>query len=208
MTTKDRIVAAAEVMFARNGYDGTSLRDITEMAGANVAAVNYHFGSKENLLIAVLNRVVVPINDERIERLNALEAAGNPDVMRILEAFLLPDLHALQALRDRNPTLPRFVSRMYGEGSKLMNEVVGAQFAVVRQRFNTALARALPRLDVEEIDFRLYCIVGIVVYLFAGVEGPGLPGLSGIDIEEDLSRLLHVAGSIMNAPNLEEVAPK
>ena len=64
--TKTRILETAESLFARHGYAATSLRDITEAAGANVAAVNYHFGSKEALLVAVLDRTVGPIGPRRI----------------------------------------------------------------------------------------------------------------------------------------------
>ncbi|MCZ6663464.1 MAG: TetR family transcriptional regulator, partial [Actinobacteria bacterium] len=78
--TKERIVRAAEILFAKEGYAGTSLRQITESAGVNIAAVNYHFGSKENLLIEILDRVVGPINAERLLLLDEAQAEGTPDI--------------------------------------------------------------------------------------------------------------------------------
>lgn len=205
MSTKNRILETAEVLFAVNGYEGTSLRDITERAGVNVAAVNYHFGSKEKLLTALLDRVIAPINVERLRLLEAASSDGPPDLNQILTAFLLPDLHCLATLRDRNRDLPRFVARMYSEGSPLMEEVIGAQFAEVGKRFASALTVALPELDQAEIAYRISCIVGIVVYMFSGVEARGMAPLTTGDVDADLARLLAVTRSIMTAP-VEEVA--
>lgn len=205
MSTKDRIIEAAEILFALNGYDGTSLRDITERASVNVAAVNYHFGSKEKLLIELLDRIIAPINTERLEMLEEASTDGPPDLEQILTAFLLPDLTSLNRLRARNPDLPRFVSRMYSEASPLMGKIVGRQFAEISERFGEAFARALPELSPAEISFRLSCIVGIVVYLFAGVEAPGVAPLATGDVNTDLARLLAVTRSIMTAPVGEAV---
>lgn len=202
MATRDRIIEAAEVLFAVNGYDGTSLRDITEQAGVNVAAVNYHFGSKENLLADLLDRIISPINEERLE---LLAARADDDIDSVLRAFLLPDLHALEKLAGRHPDLPRFVSRMYSENSPLMHRVIGAQFAEVGERFGAAFAASLPGHDETEISFRLSCVVAIVVYLFAGVQAPGMAQLTTGSTEQDLARLLSVTRSIMTAV-IEEVA--
>ena len=74
--TRDRILDAAERLFAQQGFDLTSLRALTTEADVNLAAVNYHFGSKERLFEAVLARLIAPINAERLARLDALEAKG------------------------------------------------------------------------------------------------------------------------------------
>lgn len=203
MSTKERIIETAEVLFARNGYAGTSLRDITEDAGVNVAAVNYHFGSKEGLLAAILDRVVVPLNEERLRLLVEASREGPPDLDQILVAFLLPDLESIRDLRERNPDLPRFVSRMYSDDSPLMRDMIGGQFAEMGRQFGKAFAGTLPGLGEEEITFRLSCLVGIVVYMFAGVEAPGVVPLATGDIDTDLPRLLAVAKSILTAPARE-----
>jgi AcrR family transcriptional regulator len=200
MSTKERIVRTAEVLFAVNGYEGTSLRDITEKARVNVAAVNYHFGSKEGLLTEILDLVITPINAERLRLLEEASVEGPPDLEQILVAFLLPDLQSMEELRARNPDLPRFVSRMYSEDSPLMREVIGGQFAEMRGEFGKAFAMALPELTEEEIAFRVSCIVGIVVYMCAGVEAPGVAPLATGDVATDLPRLLAVTESILTAP--------
>src|SRR5512138_1669857 len=94
-TTKDRILDAAERLFAERGYDGTSLRAITAAAGANLAAVNYHFRSKESLMRALFSRRLGALNRERLELLRRLEveAAGAPvPVERLVRVLLEPPL--------------------------------------------------------------------------------------------------------------------
>src|SRR5271166_1991773 len=93
MTTKDRILDAAERLFARDGIEATSLRTITAEAGANLAAVNYHFQSKDALVKSVVARRVCPVNERRLALLDACEAAagdGPLPVEQVLDAFLRP----------------------------------------------------------------------------------------------------------------------
>lgn len=198
--TRDRIVRAAEVLFARDGYTETSLRQITETAGVNLAAVNYHFGTKEQLLIEILDRVVTPINDERLALLDEAESGGVPDVVQVMTAFLLPDLRAIARLQARDPAMPHFVSRMYSEGSELMGRVMGRQFAETQARFYEAFARALPELGPEEIAWRLHCVVGMVVYLFGSAGSSVMPQMLGGDVDDDLVRLLRVTIPMVSAP--------
>ena len=88
--TRERLLAAAGRLFAEQGYAATSLRDITRVADANVAAVNYHFGSKEGLLLASLHATLDPINEERMRALDArlAELDGEPvpleELLRIM----------------------------------------------------------------------------------------------------------------------------
>ena len=91
--TKEQILDVAERLFADRGFPATPLRDITSEAGVNLASVNYHFGSKEALLAAVLERRLRPVNARRLELLDAIEsAAGNgaPNAEEVIRAFSLP----------------------------------------------------------------------------------------------------------------------
>ena len=207
-TTREDILKTAEILFARQGYAETSLRQITEEAGVNIAAVNYHFRSKENLLVEILDRIVAPLNSARLELLDEFEADGIPGVEQILTAFLLPDLQLIEELRGRDPDLPRFVSRMYSEASDLMARVVGRQFGEVQERFYAAFGRAIPDATREDIAWRLHCVVGIVLFLFASVRPPGSPLMVGEDIKTDLRRLLEVTTPVMVAASLGVVTSK
>src|SRR5579863_6114927 len=86
--TKSKILDIAEELFGRNGFEATSLRDITAEADVNLAAVNYHFQSKDSLIDAVIARRVEPINQKRREMLAA--AGPDPTLKQILVAFLSP----------------------------------------------------------------------------------------------------------------------
>src|ERR1700685_813919 len=86
--TKTRILDAAEKLFGQNGFDATSLRDITAEAQVNLAAVNYHFQSKDSLIDAVIVRRIEPVNRRRLEMLDA--AGPHPTLEQILTAFMAP----------------------------------------------------------------------------------------------------------------------
>src|SRR6185437_630203 len=77
VATKDRILRAAEELFARRGFDGSSLRELTSAAGVNLAAVSYHFGCKEKLIEKVLRRRLDQLNTQRMAALDHVE--GRPD---------------------------------------------------------------------------------------------------------------------------------
>src|ERR1041385_1313233 len=112
--TKERILDTAEKLFSEQGYDATSLRQIINEAGVNLAAIHYHFGSKEELLDELIMRRAVPVNEKRIELLNAVLAeAGNgpPAIEKVLEAFFVP----MSEKADNNPQFVRVMGRMYAE---------------------------------------------------------------------------------------------
>ena len=74
--TRLALLDAAERLFSQNGIEGTSVREITRAARANLGAINYHFGTKDRLALEVFARRIEPVNRERIARLDALEARG------------------------------------------------------------------------------------------------------------------------------------
>jgi len=89
--TKERLLDAAERLFAEHGFQGASMRAVTQRAGTAVSAANYHFGSKEELVVAVIRRRVQPINDQRLARLDEVEAGATvPSVEAIIDAFFRP----------------------------------------------------------------------------------------------------------------------
>src|SRR5215472_3578898 len=98
MNTKTKILNTAERLFAHHGIEATSLRAITAQAGVNLAAVNYHFQSKEALLHAVIARRVEPMNQKRLALLDASEAEAGPGPLpleKVLDAFLRPVFEVL-----------------------------------------------------------------------------------------------------------------
>src|SRR5438105_15088177 len=95
--TRSRILDVAEQLFSEQGFDRVSIRDITRKARVNLAAINYHFGTKEDLIGAVFERRVVPVNEARLAALDMVEkSAGKriPKLEAILEAFIRPALQS------------------------------------------------------------------------------------------------------------------
>ena len=107
--TRTRILDAAEELFMQHGFEGTSMRHLTARAGVNLAAVNYHFGSKEELFRAVVRRVMAPVTDEHRQRIEKLEGR-EPSVKELLEGFVTPFTRLMSGQEDRS--LARLVGRI------------------------------------------------------------------------------------------------
>lgn len=162
--TKVRIMDAAERLFALQGVDATSLREITRAAAVNLAAVNYHFGSKEGLIHAALRRRVQPINEERLRLLAAYEASvpqGSPlELEQVLAAFLRPVFDVHRAARD--PLFLRLIGRIYSETSPGLRELFLRELSAVLHRYLAALGRALPKASPDDLHWGLFFTVGIM----------------------------------------------
>jgi AcrR family transcriptional regulator len=196
--TKDRILDAAEKAFAESGYGGTSLRSIIANAAVNLAAVHYHFGSKEELLKAVIMRRAGPVNVERLAMLDECErAAGSKpaELERVLEAFLVPTFRmARQPGGDR---VVRLMGRLYVED--VIPRLVTAEFSEAVSRFVNALRRAVPDLPPEELRSRIHLAIGAMSQALRGA--PYLPPLSGeAEVEETVDRLVAFLSAGFRAP--------
>lgn len=157
--TKERLLDVAERLFAEEGFEAVSLRAITAEAGANLAAVNYHFGSKEALVGAVVARQVEPINRRRLE---LLEVAC--DARSIVAAFLDPVL--CEAARD-GVDCSRFcklMSRCTAARDGRISELIMGQFHEVVAKFVAALRGACPGLSSEVVHLRLLFAAGAMAH--------------------------------------------
>lgn len=167
-STKDRILDAAERLFADKGFPDTSLRTITAEAGANLAAVNYYFQSKDALIQAVFARRLGPLNAERLTMLDACEArAGNgpPPLEEILRAFLEP---VFRVGHPHASTFGHLLGRMYLDPGDLFERIFREQFSAAKVRFIAAFQRALPELPPEELFWRLHFLIGALAHAMAG----------------------------------------
>ena len=170
--TKDRILDVAERLFADSGYSATSLRDITREANANLASVNYHFGSKEALLAAILDRRFAVINQLRLDRLDQLEATsgpGGPRLEEIVRAFLSPPFEMRSEWGESGRKFLRFVGRIHSETDEI-REVFGKLFKPVMSRFTGAFLNALPDLDPDEVEWRAHFLVGAMAHTMTWCE--------------------------------------
>jgi AcrR family transcriptional regulator len=164
--TKERILDAAEALFAERGFHETSLRQITTTAEVNLAAVNYHFQSKDSLIEAVLLRKLEPINRRRLEMLDRLEAGlgdKTPTLEQVFTAFLEPVFEARSAgvaLRS----FPVLMARLYMEPGGLFDHIWSRLFAAVARRFRVALVRAMPELGETEIGWAMHFSIGAMAH--------------------------------------------
>ncbi|HXH03402.1 MAG TPA: TetR/AcrR family transcriptional regulator [Candidatus Competibacteraceae bacterium] len=168
--TRERILEAAEALFAEHGFSRTSLRAITARAGVNLAAVNYHFGSKHALIQAIFTRRLEPINQERLARLEALRRQGRADLEAILEAFIAP---TLKSEKDHHPGEVRFMrllGRTHAGAADALRDFVHGLYAEVLAAFEQALVEALPELPRLELHWRLHFLMGVVSFTMAGTD--------------------------------------
>jgi AcrR family transcriptional regulator len=162
-TISERLLDAAEHLFARQGIRGTSLREITEKAGSNVAAVNYYFRSKEALVEAVYERSFRPLNDERLRLLTRAEteAGGSPVTLEsILRAFFEPMVRAW--IKNQNFIL--LVGRRQHEPDSKLGGFIAELYGETVRRFLVAAKKALPEVPEEDLFFWLHFLFGGVVY--------------------------------------------
>jgi AcrR family transcriptional regulator len=206
--TRERLLNAAEQLFAEHGISGTTLRALTRAANANLAAVHYHFGGKEGLLDAVVERRATPMNQERIRELDELErsaGSGAPAVEDILRAFFLPGLRTIE--REEPETidlLTRLSARITCEPPEAIEALVRKHFGEVMRRFVEALQRALRELRKEVVDDRFRFVIGTLSHVFSGTFDldviPGHPVCDATD-EERIQHLIVFLAAGLRAPS-------
>ena len=167
--TRTRILDAAEELFMLHGFEGTSMRLLTAKAGVNLAAVNYHFGSKDALIEALFRRRLDPMNLERIAELDRLEAGGSVTPDAIIRAFVGPSLRMVEdAKHGRN--FIRLLGRTYTEPAKAVRALIGQMYAPTMERYKAALERALPQMPRDELVWRMHFMFGTLAYTLAATD--------------------------------------
>ena len=168
-TTKEKLLDAAEKLFARKGFHATSLREITGEAGVDLALVNYHFGGKKPLFAAVLERRGAVLNEERLRRLAAVREAAAPQAASpeaVIGAFFDP---ILDFLDHAGPgwhsyfSLLAWVNNSPEWGRRLMSKTFDA---TVRE-FIRALMQSLPAAAPEDIFWGYNFLTGALTLSLA-----------------------------------------
>ena len=165
-STKDRILGAAEELFAQFGFSGTSLRQVTSRADVNIAAVNYHFGSKENLVNEVFRRRMDDMTAQRLQALKAAVEQHPGELEPILAAFVEPAL-ALAQDRHGGGAFVRVVARAYAEKNDSLRKFLSDHYGHVLRDFAKAIGACLPGLSKEELYWRLDFLAGALTYAMA-----------------------------------------
>lgn len=166
--TKERILGAAELLFAEHGFSETSLRLITQQADVNLAAVNYHFGSKNSLIQSVLMRYLscfMPSLDSKLSTL--AHAQTDPSPNQVFEAFIEP-LMSLNQLSDKGTiTFIQLLGRGYSDGQGHLRWFITQHFGPTLSLFSQVVRRAYPQLTPLDIFWRLHFTLGSLVFTMA-----------------------------------------
>ena len=171
--TRVRILDAAEALFTEQGFEATTLRQITGAAEVNLAAVNYHFGSKEELIREVFRRRLTWLNQRRLQELDRLEAeaAGGPlKPSQILEVFFGVALKMAADTSGGGRAFLRLLGRTYSKPSEFVRGFLAEEYAAVINRFKAALIKALPGVPGEEILWRFHFMLGAMSYAISGTD--------------------------------------
>lgn len=165
-STKDRILSAAEELFAQHGFAGTSLRQVTSQADVNIAAVNYHFGSKDNLVNEVFRRRMDEMTSDRLARLERARQEHPGELGPVLAAFVEPAL-AMAQDRHNGGAFVRVIARAYAEKNDNLRKFLSDHYGHVLREFARAIAACLPGLSKEELYWRLDFLAGALTYAMA-----------------------------------------
>lgn len=182
--TRSRILDAAERLFMEHGFEATTLRTITAAAAVNLAAVNYHFGSKEALIQEVFRRRLALLNGRLIAALDRLEAEAGKEPVRpsqIVEAFFGEALGMAADCREGGRIFMRLLGRTFTEPNEFVRAFLAREYAEPVARYKAALFRALPDTPREEIVWRLHFMLGAMSYAVSGADAINLLGEGRLD---------------------------
>ena len=164
LSTKDRILDAAEALFADAGYDGVSLRQITSAAGVELALANYHFGPKSELFVAVVRRRAEEINRERMALLAALP--DPPDVEGLVDAFARPFMEKSFRGGAGWKSYARLVAQI-ANSQRWTETIMRSQFDPVAEAFIKGAKKALPGADLKDLYWGFHFMLGAMTMTFA-----------------------------------------
>lgn len=160
--TRVALLDAAEHLFSEQGVEATSVREIVKVAGANLGAITYHFGSKDRLALEVFVRRLEPLNRTRLALLSELEAKtkGKPVKLElILEAMIRPAVED-ESSTERHKEFIKLISRCFQERHEELQSFLSREFDPLVRRFDDAILRALPGLEKEDLFWQMNFIFG------------------------------------------------
>ncbi|WP_234319312.1 TetR/AcrR family transcriptional regulator [Streptomyces sp. NRRL S-237] len=191
--TRDDLLAAALELLAHRGQEGVTLREITQNARANVAAVSYHFGSLKALCEAAIEHALERYLDAQIRELDAL--TGSATLNELAKAFARPMVSALVA-GGRDLAVIRTVARV-GIDPPEGWERLASKFEQARRQAVRVLAANLPEVDEQELVFRVRCAAGMLNWLAVAPIGAELATEPAERVERMLIPV--VAGALQGA---------
>ena len=189
-TTRERLLDAAEALFADSGYNAVSMREIARHAKVNLAAAGYHFGSKENLFTESLMRLMRPLNECRLAALAKLASRKRPPTLaEVLDTFAR--VMIVQAVHDQEAgrRMHRSLSRIFAESDEIAHAVFRKEMLPAAMSFLAAIRRACPKLPASSAGMGLALYAGCVIHTLRWAVNPPFPDLRG-DLKSDADTLM------------------
>jgi len=203
--TKTKILNAAEQLFAERGYADTSLRLITSEAEVNLASVNYHFGSKKELIQAVMARYLDVFAPKLTVAIDTLNGNGENYDQTAVFSCLMEPLLELNAFRHRGTTIfLQLLGRGYIETQGHLRWFMTTHYGEIMSSFNNAVRQANPHLSKAEVFWRLHFTLGTVVFTMASSNA--LSDIAKADFDQDvdienlIKRLIPFISAGVSAP--------
>lgn len=168
--TKDKILDAAEYLFASKGLKETSVRDITSHADVHLAAVNYHFQTKDGLLRELIERRIKPLNRRRLELLDQYEnrfGKGSVPVENALQAVLAPAVR----MCFEAPEFQKIAGQIVSHPDEETYMIFITNFEPVFKKFNEVLAAALPQISQQDLFWRMHFLTGSMIHTCTNHKG-------------------------------------
>lgn len=191
---RERIISAARDVFIEQGFDLATVREITLRANVNVAAINYYFGSKDELISEVLNIMMEPYTNARVAALEDCEASASPAIPSledVAEALVRP---MVQFSRDADGARPltRLILQIRSRPREVTTRFFVRRVDPAVFRFIDAFGRAVPHLTRTEVFWRYNFSIGAVMQVL-------------IDSDHATYRLKQLSGGLCNTDDDEEI---
>lgn len=213
--SKRKLLDAAEELFAEKGFEAVSVRDITALAKSNVAAVNYYFGSRDGLLMLVMTRYMMPVNEERIARLEALErkwSGKSVPIEELIDALVRPLVGQVRKSELSERLFYKLMGRIFAQQGDGLPPQIEEQLRQVVQRFTRAFVKTLPTVPTDELSWRIHFMAGGMIHMLTHQEVLQrlTNGVAGSPtMETTLSRFVRFAAAgLREGVEVEALAPK
>lgn len=184
--TKDKILDAAEQLFAVTGFAETSMREITSKAGVNLASVNYHFGSKKGLIKAVVDRYLAVFLPQLLDEISDLEKQkGNYNISDLFSCFKRPLLHLEQISPEGAIYFIRLIGRGYIDFQGHLRKFITDKYGDELEQLQSAFRKTMPELSPAEVFWRLHFTMGTSVFTLSAADA--LKDISLVDFEQEMT---------------------
>ena len=167
--TAGRILDAAEALFSEKGFAETSLRNITTKAGVNLAAVNYHFGSKKSLIQAVFARYLAPFCEQFSLQLDLIENQ-QPSPEQLLKLLVITLTKSGLENPEKFGVFMRLLGLAYSQGQGHLRKFLTSEYSEVFTRYMKEINRVTPQLTPMERFWRIHFMLGAAVFTMSSVD--------------------------------------